>query len=225
VKLKYLVLTILSLITCLAGSFTGCTNEPEGVLPQFSSGDQWVIRWVTGGEEYTVTYEVTGEEFLEGKDCYVMETTFEPPYMGELTGTTNKYEKANFDIVTMDFHSTKPDEFTSITYQITGTPFYPLVVGKKYEKTEIRTITTGNSTISQTSDVTAKTTTVVEKIEKITVEAGTFKCFKLIKYDENGNLIQITWRADETKLFQVKITDIVEEDAIYELISYSVSKE
>ena len=177
------------------------------------------------GNEYIVTSEVTGEEFVEGKDCYVMETTFDPPYMGELTSTTNKYDKATFDIVTMDFHPTEPDDFTSITYKSDGTPFYPLTVGKEIEKTETRTITTGNSTITKTYDVTASTKTVVEKIEKITVEAGTFKCFKLLKYDEYGVLVQITWRSTETKMFQVKMTDMAEEDAIYELISYSISKE
>ena len=221
-KVKYLAATIIIILAaCMATGFTACTGN-KGELPVFSTGDKWVSRWHTGDQEYIVTSEITDEEFTEGKDCYVMETTFEPPYMGELTGTVNKYDKATFDIITMDFHSVKPDEFTNITYETSGDVFYPLEVGKEITKTETRTITTGNATVSQTYEVTATIKTIVEKIEKITVEAGTFQCFKLLKYDEYGVLVQITWRSADTKMFQVKLVDMAEEDAIYELIAYSV---
>ncbi len=224
-KKGFLLITALILIIGITGGFTGCGDNQEGALPQFSIGDKWVSRWHTGGEAYTVTAEITGEEFFAGKDCYVMEMSFDPPFDGTLTGVTNKYEKATLNIITMDMCSAIPGEFTSITYETSGTPFYPLSVGKEIAEVELQTITSGNSAITQTQNVTTATTTVVEKMEKITVEAGTFKCFKLLKYDEYGNLIQITWRSDETKLYQVKMTDMAEEDAIFELISYSVSKQ
>ncbi len=222
VKIKLLLSVGLILIICVTGGFVGCTNEKAGAFPQFSIGDKWVSRWNTQGMEYTVTAEITGEEAVDGKDCWVMETTYEPPYKETVISTTNKYDKTNLDIVSSDYHTTKTGQITTITYKIGGTPYYPLKVGKESEEIAFQTLTSGNTTISWTENSTVTTKTVVEKMEKITVAAGTFNCFKVLKYDENGNLTQITWRPDETKLFQVKMTDMSEEDAIYELISYSV---
>jgi hypothetical protein len=221
VKAIYLLVMCIIITACIAGGFTGCAKT-EGNLPQLSTGDKWVSRWNTGGEEYTVTAEIIGEEYAEGKDCYIMETTFEPPFMGTLTGVTNRYDKATMNIVAIDMHSTVPDELTNATYRITGTPFYPLAVGKEIEEVELMTLTSGNSIISSSQNSTTTTVTKVEKIEKITTEAGTFRCYKLLKYDQSGNLLKTTWRSEATKFFQVKMIDMTEEDAVYELISYTV---
>jgi hypothetical protein len=221
-KIKHLLAAMLILLICVTGSFPSCTASLNGDLPQFSIGDKWVSRWHTGGQEYIVTSEITGAENTDGIDCWVMETTFDPPYLGIVISTINKYDKTDLDIISSDYRTNQPGEFTSITYQISGTPYYPLSVGKESQEIDLQTITSGNSTIIQTENVTVITTTKVEKIETIKVEAGTFKCFKILKYDEKGKLIQVTWRSDKTKLFQVKIVDPSEEDGIYELISYSV---
>jgi hypothetical protein len=222
VKIKVLLVTVLVIAACLGGGLAGCSGTPEGLLPQFTIGDQWVSRWYTGGVEYLVTSDITGEEMIEGRDCYIMETVFDPPYQGAVSSMINKYDKTTMNIVRMELVSTTPGEFTTANYQISGDPAYPVIVGREYREVEAQTLTWGNSMVSQSENSTATTVTKVEKIENITVAAGTFKCFKMLKYDEAGNLIQISWRSGDTKMFQVKMTDMMEPDAVYELVSCSM---
>jgi len=63
----------------------------------------------------------------------------------------------------------------------------------------------------------------VEKIESITVSAGTFQCFKIVQYDEENSIIASEWITDVTKGNPV---EMINEDniEILELFSYSLSK-
>jgi hypothetical protein len=219
-KIKFLLALCLVLAITFSGGLYGCTPKLNGDLPKFTIGDKWVANWHTGGAEYTVTTEVTGTAILDSQDCWVMETTFDPAYAGSVTGMTNKYEKTDLDIVFSEYHMTKPDDFTTFTYKISGTAYYPLTVGKEAQEISFQSVSSGNTTIYSTENSTVTTNTKVETIEKITVPAGTFECFKILKYDDQGNLIQITWRSDKIKLFQVKMTDPSEPDAVYELVSF-----
>jgi hypothetical protein len=191
-------------------------------LPQYSIGDKWVSKWYTGGREYIVTTEVTGSDVVDGKDCIVMTVTFDPPFQDSLVTVINKYDKATTNIVSMDMKTNVPGDFTTVLYQTTGDIPYPLTVGKVYKQTEVMTVTSGNATISETQNATTPATTKVEAIENIKVPAGTFKCFKMVRYDQQGNITQVTWRSADTKFFQVKMSDPTEPDATYELVSYSV---
>ncbi len=60
----------------------------------------------------------------------------------------------------------------------------------------------------------------IEAIEKITVGAGTFECFKTVEYDENGEKVSTRWYSDKVKT-SVKEIDEVTGDT-QELVSYSV---
>jgi hypothetical protein len=228
VKIKFLLAVCLIAVITTGGIISGCTPQLNGNLPQFTIGDKWVAHWHTGGDDYTVTTEVTGNEIVDNQDCWIIETTFDPAYGGSVTGMTNKYEKSDLDIIFSDYHLNTPGEFTTFTYKIRGTAYYPLAVGKEAQEITDQGMITGNATIAQTENSTITNTTKVEKIEKITVPAGTFDCFKVLKYDDQGNLIQITWRSDKIKLFQVKMTDPDEPEAVYELVSFytpdSISK-
>jgi hypothetical protein len=221
-KIKFLLAVCLVLAITVTGVLYGCTPKLNGNLPQFAIGDKWVSRWHTGGEDYTVTSEITGEDIIDSQACWVMETTFDPAYVGTVTGMTNKYEKSDLDIIFSEYHMSTPGSFTTFTYKVSGTPYYPLIVGKEAEEISDQGMVTGDAIMTQTENSTIVTRTKVENIEEITVPAGTFQCFKVLKYDDQGNLIQTTWRSDKTKLFQVKMTDPAEEDAVYELISYSM---
>jgi len=222
-KIKLLLVTTLVLIltTVFTGTLAGCGKQ-EGLLPVFSIGDKWVSKWNTEGEEYLVTSEITGEAAIEGKNCWTMTTTFDPPYMGQVTSMINNYDKATMNIIKMDLLSTTPGDFTTAVYQTTGDLLYPVAVGKNCREVEFQTLTWGDASISQSQNSTTTTVTKVDKIEKITVAAGTFNCFKMLKYDADGNLTQISWRSVDTKMFQVKMEDMAEPDAVYELVSYSV---
>jgi hypothetical protein len=220
-KLPLVTILILVLITCFTVPLAGC-GKTEGHLPAFSLGDKWVSKWNTGGDEYLTTSEITGETTIDGNNCWTMTTTFDPPYMGQVTSMINNYDKATLHILKMDLLSTKPGDFTTAVYQTTGDLLYPVTVGKECREVELETLTWGDDMISQSQNSTTTTVTKVEKIEKITVEAGTFECFKLLKYDDSGNLTQISWRSNDTKMFQVKMEDAAEPDTVYELVSFSV---
>lgn len=220
-KIKHLLATSLILVSLIASGFTSC-SKVQGNLPQYSIGDKWVSKWKTGGQEYTITNEVTGFEVVQGKDCVVMTLKFDPPFQGQLVSVTNKYETATTNIVYEDMKMTDPNQVTTAVYQITGDDAYPFIVGKVYKQTEFMTLTSGNTTISSSQNSTTTTSARVEALETVTVPAGTFKCFKIVKYDESGNVTQITWRSADTKFYQVKMSDPSEPDATYELVSYSV---
>lgn len=220
-KIISVLAAVLILVNGLSG-FTGCAVEEIGSLPQFALGDKWVSRWVTGGETYTVTAEITGSDTVDGQDCWVMETTFDPAYMNEITSMTTKYEKTDLNIVYTSYSYVETNKFTTYSYRTEGDPFYPLKIGKEISEIKYATISTGDEMITQTQNTTTKTYSKVEKIEDITTEAGKFSCFKVLKYDSEGTLISVSWRSNKTKLFQVKMQDMAEEDATYELISYTV---
>lgn len=227
-KIKIVLALGLIMVIGLTGLLAGCSSPPNGAMPQFSIGDKWISKWTTRGTEYTVTAEITKDTIFEGTDCWEMETSFNPVYSGQLTGITSTFDKSNLDILSSVYHTAAQQNYTTITYKIEGDPYYPLKVGKRAKETEyqtISTVTTSNSTsVTQTENVTETTSTIVDKVENITTAAGTFNCFKVSKYNENGALIQVTWRSPTVKLFQVKMTDPADPDSTYELISYSVNQ-
>jgi hypothetical protein len=229
VKTRFLLSVALILIVCFPGIIIGgCSNQPDGAMPQFTIGDKWMVKWTTGGTEYTVTAEITGDTTVDGTDCWVMETSYNPAYKGQLIGTTGTFDKTNLDILSAVYHTATQVNYTTITFKIEGDPYYPLKVGKKAKEIEHQTISTvttsGSTAVTQTENVTETTSTVVDKVENITTAAGTFKCFKISKYNENGALTQVTWRSPTVKLYQVKMTDPTDPDSKFELISYSVSQ-
>jgi hypothetical protein len=228
VKIKFLLAAIIVLVISLNTVFTGCSSPTNGDMPQFTIGDKWIAKWTKGGAEYTITAVITGDTTVGGTDCWVMETSYNPAYQGQLTSTTGTFDKTNLDILSAVYHTTTPGGSTTITYKIEGDSYYPLKVGKKAKEIEHQTIsivtTSGGTAITQTENTTETTSTVVDKVENITTAAGTFKCFKVSKYNENGALIQITWRSPTVKLYQVKTTDLTDPDSKFELISYSVSQ-
>ena len=108
------------------------------------------------------------------------------------------------------------------SYAPIGVTKYPLVVGKEITFTETETsditVLGEKETTSETSTYTYK----VESIEQVTVPAGTFRCFKVVKYDEGGSAIETRWGSDAVKGFEVKGIDHESGDTS-ELISYSLA--
>ena len=214
-----LVLVMVFLVSIIPA----CTPKVNGAMPRYAAGDNWVYRWVTGGQTYTVTTTVTGQDSVDGEDCLVFETTFDPAYQS-VVSITNKYKKSNLDLVFIDYKTDKPDgSFTSIVVEAhTDKPFYPLEVNKVVTETDYQEITFGNESIATSENSTLIFATRVEKIESVRVAAGTFSCFKVLKYDDTGNITSISWRSDKVKLLQVKTLDMSAPEDTYELISYSL---
>ena len=235
-------------VTCGGAGIEEATPTPnggtEGMLPTLHSGDRWVLavtsegdhypmtvavtgdRWVSTvtseAYHYTMTVEVTGDEIMSGKDCYVVDILLDPPVMGVVDSATAWLEKAKLDWVKMETSG----EYMSLPYIVStdssyeGPTLWPLQVGKEATRTE--TTTTISKMLGEEETETEKEpyTDRVERIEYITVPAGTFRCFKIIRYDDHGTVSLEGWYLDEVKQ-NVKEIDHEDGDTI-ELQSYSV---
>lgn len=90
------------LVMALVISSVGCGGgEGEGKLPTWNVGDRWVSRGMSEGIEYTTTWEVVGEDVTDGKNCYVMEGSLEPPVLGIISSASAKIDKATMRPVRM----------------------------------------------------------------------------------------------------------------------------
>jgi hypothetical protein len=202
----------------------GGDGGKEGALPVIKAGDTWTQKVTVDGKQYTLISNMTGEEVFQGIDCYLFEVSITPPLSG-VSKQYGKLDKAKIDVVA--FNQSRQLNGSALTsnmtmlYKYSNQP-YPLSVGKTW-------VATGNfSTIysymgqTHTENVTKVYTNEVEKMETITVAAGTFNCFKIVKYDASHSVLDTQWVAAATKHFEVKEIDN-ESDAVYELTSYSVS--
>ncbi len=230
---KLIVLTLLAVLlvsTMACGDGGGGEQNPpgpnggtEGALPTLHVGDRLVLAVTFEGDHYTMAAEVTGQEMLGSKDCYVMDFSFAPPFMGIIDSATRWVDKATFDNVKMEMEG----EYMELTYRVSvdasyeGPILFPLKVGKEVARTE--TIITTIEALGETETETEKETytKIVESIEDVTVPAGTFRCFKVVEYDEYGNVSYEAWYSDEVKA-NVKEIDYQEGREVIELQSYSV---
>ncbi len=200
----------------------------EGVLPTLSIGDKWVSKALFEGIEYEAILEVTSDDVVDGKDCYVMEGSIEPPMMGIISSVSMKVDKATmFPVRTQASGEVEGLPFivaVSYSYEVPGTPYYPLELGKETQVIETTTTTTTMMGKTETATATNTFSFKVEKIEEITVPAGTFKCFKIVKYDETGTPVVTYWDSDRVKHYQVKSIDHQGGGVEEELVSYSISQ-
>jgi hypothetical protein len=221
------VVVMVSLVSMVA-----CAEEeaPEGQLPTLQVGDQWVWTYVMGETTSTLTEEVIGEETVEGRDCYVIDMSFDPVMSSTHDGvvytiTSMKYwaDKATGLLgVKHEYTTTANGQVvtSSETYSYNPWTFlFPLEVGKEVE-TQKTTIHYYEGEQYGETEVTTERYTVVRK-EDVTVTAGTFSCWKMTMYDSATDVTQTMWYSDQVKSM-VKMVD-AEGNTVMELQSYSVS--
>jgi len=226
------VLLIFCLLAAVPFLLPACVEEegaPEGQLPTLQVGDQWVFSYVMDGTTATLTEEIIGEETVEGRDCYVLDMSFDPVMSGTqdnvvYTITSMKYwvDKATGLLgVKMESTTTYNGQISTSTETYSYNPWtspFPLEIGKEVE-TENTTIHYYEGEQYGETEVTTEKYTVVSK-EDVTVTAGTFSCWKITYYDSGLNTTQTMWWADEVKSL-VKMTD-ADGNTMMELQSYSV---
>ena len=228
------------LVFCLLGAtsllLSACLEEEgeegalEGQLPTIQVGDQWVFSYVMDETTSIFTEEITGEETVEGRDCYVTYMSFDPVMSSTHDGVVYttagmKYwgDKATCLLgVKMETTTTGNEQVItqSETYSYNPwTSLFPLEVGKEVE-TERTTISYFEGEQYGETKVATEKYTVVSQ-EDVTVAAGTFSCWKITYYDSALYTTQTMWWSDEAKTM-VKMTD-ADGKTIMELQSYSVS--
>lgn len=214
------ILLVLGLVGAAVWA-AGCGSADK--LPTWNIGDKWVYRVMGGGIEYTNTSEVVGEDVTADRDSYVVETSFTPPLVGYIDGMSQKFGMETMLILR-----------TQTSVEIAGVPWisatsysyspheglFPLEVGKELEltTTETKIDVSGNETNEETK--TSVLTLRVEGTEEVSVPAGTFECFKIVKYDERGSAFKTEWYSGRAEA-NAKTIDH-ESGYVDELVSYSV---
>ncbi len=227
------VLVVFSLIAAISFLFPACGVEeaeeaPEGQLPLLKVGDTWSWSYVMSGTTYTLTETVTGSETVEGRACYVIDMSFDP-------AIESVHDEVVYTVSKMTYWADKLSGFIGVKQgtDVTGggqtfssyetyiydpwIELFPLETGKMLEASKTTTQYMGD----QAGEPTVATEKyVVEGKEQITVEAGTFSCWKIIMYDGGGNVTMTMWYSDEAKS-GVKTVD-AEGNVTMELKTYSV---
>jgi hypothetical protein len=222
---KPAILLVALLTILVAVGNIGCDSETTGALPTLEVGDKWVSRLTASGIEYTETREVTGESKVDGKDCYVVDISSDPALPGLTSSVTQEVEKATLWEMTArasgEAMGVPFETARSISREVTGDAPWPLQTGREWVVTETETLTTTSMGEMRVEPSTAVYTYKVEAVETVIVPAGTFECFRTVKYDEDGNAVQTMWRSDKVKQFGVKAVRHATGD-FSELLSYSL---
>lgn len=227
-KLAVICLAFVLMLTPIMGVGCGDNGSAEVItepLPVLKTGDQWISGVTSNGIEYTLTTEITGEDVIDGIDCFIVEASFEPSFGGIMDTTTLKYNKETMLPLTVQTSGEYMDMpyivAGSYSYEFPGASRYPREVGKEYEVME--TLTKSTTMVGEITTETEENTYIykIEKVEEITVPAGTFECFKEVQYSKTGmTALETTWYS-ETAKFSVKKIDHETGDTT-ELKSYSL---
>ena len=198
------ILLLIALITLIfsTGVFmgVGCGGDSNGgdkniaadpgALPTLKTGDIWTQRGPIEGTEYELTSTVQGYQVVDGKDCYIVVASVNPPMYDVADEMTSYFDKATMFPVRINFSSELARSpfivDTVYSFQFTGAALYPLAVGKEVPVVETSTTVTTVMGETETETETNSYTYKIESTEDVTVPAGTFTCFKIVKYDDNG---------------------------------------
>jgi hypothetical protein len=223
-------LAIFSLLAAISFLLPACQEEaPQGQLPVFKVGDTWAWSYAMGEATYTLTEAVTGTETVEGRDCYVIEMSFDP-------AISSVHDEVVYTVTRMTYWADKLSGLIGVKQEteITGggqsftsletyvydpwIELFPLEIGKVLESE--KTTSSYSHDVPMGDPVVTIEKYVVEGKEEITVTAGTFTCWKIVIYDGDGNVFVTMWYSDEAKsAVKMMSADGVE----MELKSYSVS--
>ena len=222
------------------GGETAILTVEEGILTSLSVGDSWTFEaslptgLLIAMIDVVVKAEVIGEELFAENDCYLLQLSTEDDRFNEFEGTMH-IDKNSMLPVKMD--ATGEYIYLGITqpFEVHGTysfnfleegERFPLVVGKEFKvEEEMKVEGTQYEEPLETKNIYIYR---VEAIEDITIKnVGTFRCFKIVKYDEAGTtVIGIGWVSDEVKQWPVQ-TDFDNSSGDLwgntQLVSYSLS--
>jgi hypothetical protein len=216
----------MALIAVMALALAGCGDKgvEAGGLPRPQIGDKWASNWFTSDGDFLFSGEVTGEDTVEGKRTWKVEFEIEPAAFDAFDKMVMYADKETMDVVRTHLSGRARGSSVSIgsafRYEYTGPTLYPLAVGKevKVKETEETTSTIAGRT---TTEMEVKNYTYrVEAPELVTIPLGRFESYKVVKYDEDGEIVSIQWMSDKVGPFEVKFEGRVD-DMTIELVSYS----
>ncbi len=191
-------------------------------MPTYHTGDEWVYQ-ITSDVGYTCRSRVTGEEEImivengipKYENTYVIEQTYEPPYLGFSSEVKTWEKKETGDTLrthTSSMYWGEPHTWIrDYAYKYPMAGKWPLEIGKEYTRVQTRI---GVENVTSVIGV--------EKWEDVSVPAGKFPCFKLVYYDENSDIRRTEWYSGLVKR-NIKWVDS-ETGETWELTSYSTEE-
>ena len=206
-----------------------CGNNlqtPSSALPTWKMGDTWITR-VTWNGTYIFTATITGEEVINGTDCYIQKESISPTFEG-LSEVTVNYDKSTGEKVERRYvatiiNGTNLNVITSYHYPIIPNS---LQIGTTWEETENTTSTWSFMGQIQTTSNIDNYTYHVVSVENVTVPAGTFTCFRITKsriINNVSSLYSTIWEANASIGHSIK-TIINSSGMVGELLSYPTRK-
>jgi|GEM_PF-1227771 len=207
------------------GGLTEIFVAEEGILPSLYQGDRWVYSVSADEEQSEVSYEVKGEATIEGIVTYVVEFSGNSPPQAFDEGTSF-LDKSTLYLVEEELSGTVDNILVSeeivVNRLIEGSP-WPLAVGKEWSVSWEENVTTRRGLLLTLDERHLSHTFKVEEMENVTTAAGDFRCFKVVEWDETGNVVGSFLYSDKIKgvaRCEVVIDGVL---VVYELASYKFS--
>lgn len=204
---------------------------PNAELPTLIIGDSWVFWSTFAFRQRTVERKIVGEEILEdGRACYVEILSLnEPIVLWDCSvqnwklwfeKDTHQLAKSHTGIVeNLENFFLAEDNY----YYTFSEDMWPLEVGKEFTMT-----ITGTSEViffpGEQENIQIKYLVKIEDLEWVTTPTGTFECFRIANYLENGALVYTHWYSP-TAMTSVRLTSepfAGLAETYRELISYSL---
>lgn len=215
----------------------------RGMCPILNMGDEWIVKHTCPDIVYTITKKIVAMETVNGIECYKLNTSFTPPYLGYISVTSwLDRQTLGWGWVKYQFFGERLYMGVSSITSVTGSSYYPdampwpLEVGKQWIR--VVTMNISYTELGETTTTTKTETKVetiiyeVEAIEEISVPAGTFTSFKIVGYSEYGKTIgqplEIFWFSDRPKCYVKSISFEIgwkfheEPTDTFELVSYNL---
>jgi hypothetical protein len=207
---------IIFLITSSPSLVGGDSEKPD-----WEVGDKWNYDMSVMGMSVPVTYKVSDITSIDvnGTDYDV--------YDMEIKGTGGTqhmyYLTSDLALVKTQIPSMGGDSPMISSYDPPKIEFdFPLAVGKTWNSTSIQSVTGGGF---DPANLTLIETYNVVRMESITVEAGTFECYRIESMNDNELITTTRWYSEEVRNVVKSTVNISSVNTEMELKSYSFKGE
>lgn len=215
---RSICILITGIIMALFMISKGVASTLDLKTPEMFLGDTWTHQLTKDKKRYSIKTTVTGESLINNKTCHIVTIDISPEMdgIGQMIMYIDKKTTEPVRMTCKGRIKFPPASFTletKFSYE-SSQPFYPLKTGKTFTVRETETTTFTGMGISETEAETDHLSYVVKPIEMITVQAGTFKCYRVECYSMSGELIETSWFSESVGSEPVRTVNIPEDEEL-----------
>jgi hypothetical protein len=180
----------------------------QAEMPEFNIGDRWEYLSTTLGMNMSMTFEISEQTTIDvngtNYNVWAIEADSTIDFLGYYTAESTGYNYhliSNMAVVKSDMTMSVIgiDSTIIITYEPPKADIdFPLTIGKTWTSSFTETTQTDVMGETEYSQYNSSFNYTVIGMETITVEAGTFECYKIEADDGEGTLVTI-WYSSEVK--------------------------